>query len=133
MKVKKQIFIILVFAWMTFVYSCKKETKHDIIGNWERMIVENSNTKEKEFWKFDESTITITKQDTIPGSLPYVSDSGRYIVKSGLSKKYIRTNGFSFVWYNNLDWRIEKLKDGQLIIFSDRDNYFLYLEFVKVN
>jgi hypothetical protein len=113
------------------LFSCKKNTERDIVGKWERMIVENANPKEYEYWEFDGSKITITKQDTLYGSQPYVSDSGRYVIKSGLRKRVLRTVGFGNHWYNNLDWSIERLKDGQLVIFSDRDNYFLYLEFVR--
>jgi hypothetical protein len=131
MKIVNRLLLLLVFTGTMVLFSCKKNTERDIVGKWERMIVETANPKEYEFWEFDGSKITITKQDTLYGSQPYVSDSGRYVIKSGLRKRVLRTVGFGNFWYNNLDWSIERLKDGQLVIFSDRDNNFFYLEFVR--
>jgi len=132
MAVKKLIFIILLIIGIAFTFSCKKNTEQDIIGTWNRMILDSSISHIKEeVWEFTGSSIKITRTLTPPGSEPFVSDSGSYIVKAGITKKYIRTTGFQFAWYNNLDWSIERLKAGQLVIFSDRDHYFLYYEFVK--
>jgi hypothetical protein len=128
MTVKKQILIILLIIGTAFAFSCKKNTEHDIIGTWERVIVEDSHADYTEDWIIDSDHIYIVQTKN---GISDTTDQGTYIVKAGLTKKIIRTNGFGFVWFNNLDWKIEKLKGGQLIMFSDRDNYFLYYEFVK--
>lgn len=131
MTVKKQILLMLIIIGTAMAFSCKKNTEQDIIGSWRRMIVEDAGAKYTEDWVFDDESIYITKTDDTGNS--YVTDSGKYVVRAGLTKKYIRTTGFGFQWFNNLDWSIERLKGGQLVLFSDRDNYFLYYEFVKNN
>jgi len=117
---------------MVVFFSCKKNTEQDIKGSWSRMILDSSITHVmEEVWDFDGSKIRISQTSTVPGSTPHPTDSGTYVIKSGLNKRVLRTNGFVFAWFNNLDWRIERLKDGQMVLFSDRDNYFLYYEFVR--
>ena len=93
-------------------------------------MVENYDANYTEDWIIDNDHIYIIQTNKDNGHSD-TTDQGTYIVKAGLTKKIIRTNGFRFAWFNNLDWKIEKLKGGQLIMFSDRDNYFLYYEFVK--
>jgi len=131
MNIKPKLIITFSFIGILILFSCKKNTEQDIKGTWNRVIVENAESPYTENWVFDGQYIKITRLDSTPGSNSYTADSGKYVIRSGISNKYLRTSGFKFQWFNNLDWRIERLKAGQLVLFSDRDNYFLYYEFTK--
>lgn len=129
MALNKRILILLLIAGAALAFSCKKNTEQDIKGTWQRMIVEDATPAYSEYWIFNGEQIEVIRTDS--SGYAWTVDKGNYIIKAGLSKKYVHTSGFGFAWWNNLDWSIEKLKGGQLILFSDRDNYFLYYEFVK--
>ena len=128
MNIKPKLIITFSFIGILILFSCKKNTEQDIKGTWNRVLVEVHDSTATEQWIFDGDYLKISKYQN---DILNEKDSGKYVIRSGISNKFLRTSGFKFQWYNNLDWRIERLKGGQLVLFSDRDNYFLYYEFTK--
>jgi hypothetical protein len=128
---KAYVLLATVLVIICFTTSCKKQRQDKLEDTWQLVkISRNTPANLFELWDFSGGNFTRLTQQVDSISILDTIDSGNYSVEGGLFSPVIKITDCSEIIYNG-DWKVRKLKSNIMIILNDRDNLFLYREFVK--
>lgn len=148
MKVKHALLIFIAIIG-TLTFSCsKKKLKNKLQGKWElidmtRDIKDSTGVSSTIYWYINESQIVITQDNGVEED---TVDIGSFILKIKLETKEFSAKGFGEKIYSpasnggleyrenfyNDKWKVDRLDDEILSIYSNKDNNFQYFDFLKV-
>jgi len=128
---KAYVLLATVLVIFCFTTSCKKQRQDKLEDTWQLVkISRNTPANLFELWDFSGGNFTRLTQQVDSISILDTIDSGNYAVTGGLFSPEIKITNCSEIIYNG-DWKVRKLKSNIMIILNDRDNLFMYREFIK--
>lgn len=129
-------FFLLVSAILLLSFNgCDKANDDRLSGVWVLIDIGNVNNPHQMEWSFLDSYITVFKVSKSNPSDQVVIGKGSYLLKTKLSKATLIIVDFELYGHEyyeyNMEWKVNKMTDTQMIISGRKDGGLEYKEFTK--